>query len=441
MAEVERITQATVERTAPIPGRDVWVRERKLRGFALRVYPSGRRAFVLVLHRGGRGHVVIGEPGAPWKPDPATGAARVLTVDLARDEAIRLMGSQLDGKDPRTARDTSPTVPTLTAFSARYLEEWAEIEKAPRSVAEDRGLLKRHILPWGGTRRLDRLGPGDLTKLKAALRDKPVTFNRCRSLVSHMYGRAHAWGELPRSHPNPALEVPPYEERGRERALSPEELAAVGPALLLEEKEAPVAAAALRAIMLTGARPVELLPLLRTELKAALKAGVLVRPSLKVGRRRRRERPVYLNPFASTVLEEAPTVPGNPHVFPATGSNGRKETRGKALSISALEASWDRVCKYVAGWKRERRRWKAPEKPSGIDLSDVHVYDLRHTFGTIAGLLIEHPKHVQDLLGHSDFRTTQRYIHLSTDPLRAASERVGASISEAMKPKMGKAGD
>ncbi len=36
------------------------------------------------------------------------------------------------------------------------------------------------------------------------------------------------------------------------------------------------------------------------------------------------------------------------------------------------------------------------------------------------------------LLGHTRAETTRRYAHLSDDPLREASERIGATISAAL---------
>jgi site-specific recombinase XerD len=37
------------------------------------------------------------------------------------------------------------------------------------------------------------------------------------------------------------------------------------------------------------------------------------------------------------------------------------------------------------------------------------------------------------LLGHTQAQTTARYAHLADDPLRAASNAIGASIAAAMK--------
>ncbi len=39
------------------------------------------------------------------------------------------------------------------------------------------------------------------------------------------------------------------------------------------------------------------------------------------------------------------------------------------------------------------------------------------------------------LLGHSRVDTTHRYAHLADDPIREASERIGATISAALDGK------
>jgi site-specific recombinase XerD len=59
----------------------------------------------------------------------------------------------------------------------------------------------------------------------------------------------------------------------------------------------------------------------------------------------------------------------------------------------------------------------------------VRIHDLRHTYASIlasAGLSLPI---IGRLLGHTQAATTQRYAHLMDDPLRAATERVGALVS------------
>jgi integrase len=57
------------------------------------------------------------------------------------------------------------------------------------------------------------------------------------------------------------------------------------------------------------------------------------------------------------------------------------------------------------------------------------VHDLRHSYASIlasAGLSLPV---IGALLGHTQPGTTARYAHLFDDPLRAATERVGAIVT------------
>ena len=62
-------------------------------------------------------------------------------------------------------------------------------------------------------------------------------------------------------------------------------------------------------------------------------------------------------------------------------------------------------------------------------LTGVRIYDLRHTFAaTGAGGGLSLPL-IGRLLGHTQARTTQRYAHLADDPVRAAADKVAATIT------------
>ena len=74
-----------------------------------------------------------------------------------------------------------------------------------------------------------------------------------------------------------------------------------------------------------------------------------------------------------------------------------------------------------------KRPWRAICAQAG--LSSVRVHDLRHSYASIlasAGLSLPV---IGALLGHTQPGTTARYAHLFDDPLRAATERVGAIIT------------
>ena len=94
-----------------------------------------------------------------------------------------------------------------------------------------------------------------------------------------------------------------------------------------------------------------------------------------------------------------------------------------------------------AGGKDERPRadlkrpWATVAKAAGV--TGVRVHDLRHTHASVgAGSGLGLPI-IGKLLGHSQPATTARYAHVDADPLRRASERIGAVISAAMDARPG----
>ena len=168
-------------------------------------------------------------------------------------------------------------------------------------------------------------------------------------------------------HPNPARGITRYREQGRERFLTTDELARLGDALhegettgwpyLIDEtkptskfaqkdrmvKLDPFAAAAIRLLVLTGARLREVLHAKWSELD--LERGVCSLADSKTGRK-----PIYLGAAALAVIASLPRLHGNPHLIPGS-------IEGKPRV--SLDAPWAAVTK-AAG------------------LKGLRIHDLRH---------------------------------------------------------------
>ena len=74
-----------------------------------------------------------------------------------------------------------------------------------------------------------------------------------------------------------------------------------------------------------------------------------------------------------------------------------------------------------------KNNWTALRKAT--KLKDLRIHDLRHSYASqlvSAGFSLPI---IGALLGHTQPSTTHRYAHLQDDPLRAATERVGAIIA------------
>ena len=96
--------------------------------------------------------------------------------------------------------------------------------------------------------------------------------------------------------------------------------------------------------------------------------------------------------------------------------------------ITDIKKSWATVCR-AAGLGRMVTVKGAAGKPAEVWQGDARMHDLRHTY---ASILASHGLSlpiIGSLLGHTQAQTTQRYAHLMDDPLRAATERVGAVVS------------
>jgi len=68
-------------------------------------------------------------------------------------------------------------------------------------------------------------------------------------------------------------------------------------------------------------------------------------------------------------------------------------------------------------------------EPKMVWQTTVRLHDLRHTYASILASQGLSLPIIGALLGHTQPQTTARYAHLLDDPLRAATERVGALVT------------
>lgn len=398
-----KLTRELLRSRRAIEAGEVW--DTSCPGFYARHrgHEGSRWRYFLRYRRAGRiRHHAIAEDGAAVAVEACERLGLTLGAtwmpEAARKEAERVRGIVRHGLDP----DASRGVPTLRAFAVRFMAEHMALRKA-RTVEEYQGLMDRHLLPALGDFRLDRLDQAAVVRLARGLKAHPVTANRALAVLSSMYGRAAAWGLVPAG-ANPTRGVPRFREARRERFLSAEELGRLGAALRELEAEGAVsrhALAAVRLLLFTGARPSEVTGL-RWE-HVDLGRGVLNLPDSKTG-----QKVLYLNPPAAAILAELPRIEGDPRVF-------------VPHKRAAVEADLESV------WRRLRKR---------AALEGVRLYDAaRHGFASMAVAGGASLYLVGGLLGHRKVTTTQRYAHLSADPLRAVNDNVGARLSAALGDK------
>ena len=365
-------------------GKDTVYWDSALKGFGVRVYPSGARVYVVQTRGpGGTKRITVGRHG-------------VITTEEARRRAASMLVRIKAGEAPGPAHAArARRGPTVAELAERYLREHVAVHCKPRTAKAYRYLFERHILPALGKLPVGALSRRYVSGLHYKLRNTPCAANEAVAALSRMLNRAEAWGLVPAGR-NPCRHVVKYRRRRRERFLTEAEFRRIGRALAALEAEGRVpvhAAAALRLLMLTGCRCNEILTLRWDDVY--LDARELRLRDSKTG-----PRVVALSPAAARVLARLPRAAGNPWVV----AGRRPGTR-----LTHLAYYWYRV-----------------REPAG--LADVRLHDLRHSFASRALALGESLPMIGRLLGHSKLQTTARYAHLARDSVMESAARVATSI-------------
>ena len=211
-------------------------------GFGVRVYPTGRRAFVLSYRVGGRKRLItLGDYGP-------------ITLDQARDKALREKAKVTEGKDPLQGRQDRRQAPTVKNLADDYLERHAGPHKRSKSVRDDRAMLGGVVLPRLRNRKVAAVRRRDIETVHQAMKDTPYRANRVLSLLSKMFSLAVEWEWVER---NPVKGVRRFSEEKRERWLSTDELKRLSEALNKSPNQR--AANVIRMLLLTGARRSEVM--------------------------------------------------------------------------------------------------------------------------------------------------------------------------------------
>lgn len=387
--EMAKLTKTIVD-SAEQRARDYYLWDDQLKGFGVRITPTGRKSY-LVRYRVGGGRSAqqrkfrIGFHGSPW------------TVDAARKEAMRVLTEAAHGKDPADARALERQRTTFAAFSKRYIDEYATPKKKASSVAQDQLLMRVTLLPMLGQRNIRDITYADISKLHASLSKTPYKANRCIALLSKMFSLAEQWGVRDR-HSNPCRDITKYKERRRERFLSPDEIKRLAETLdrSCDRGVNPQSIAIIRLLLLTGARKSEIIGLEWSEVD--LPRRRLAKKDSKTG-----QKVIPISQPAADIIQRIPRLGDSPFVFPAARGNGHFQGLTK-------------------DWLNMRSR---------AGLEDVRLHDLRHTFASIS---IERGVPIAVLsriLGHASITTTERYAHLADDPLRGAVDEVSSALSMA----------
>jgi integrase len=434
-----KLTKRTVE-TASAPDAatsqdGVLIFDKEIRGFVLRVYPSGRKVFLYKYQ----------SPTDNRSRRLGLGTFPSTTAEEARARALSAAAAVEDGRDPKG--DDSDELQRRTmadAFPLYLAERLGKI--APRTMAEYERLWAVTLTPAFGAKRVSAVAEDAVARWHSERLGTPTLANRSVDLLSSFFSWAERRGYRAR-HTNPCVEVERYEEARKSRSLSADEYARLGsalsvaafvglaPAPTLQAQASgvsnarkakakgttrgpyktrapyqlpaspiltpahPSAVAALRFLVLTGWREDEAVTLRWDALN--MERGVAVLTDTKAGRS---ERP--LGQAALDVLRQLTRVEGNPFVFV-----GEREGR------------------HVGDLKRV---WLAVKHAARLEESAaLRLHDLRHSFTTVARDEMGLGDHViARLVGHTLSGQTSRYGEVRDATVRNAANGISSTIDQ-----------
>lgn len=402
-----KLTKALVEGVRIPERRETFLWDSELRGFGVRVMPTGLKTFILQYRNAeGRGRrLSIGRYG-------------VFTVEEARAEARILLGEVARGRDPMQMRQDTRSAPTVADICDWYLAEAEAGHLLGRSrrpikassLRMDRSRIERHIKPLIGRRQVRSLRTPDIERLQADIAAGATAMvrtsgrgrttsgglgaaSRSISTLHSLFEHAVRMGQI---ESNPARGVRRMASERRTRRLSSAEYIALGRAMRQAAKqgEDPVGLAAVRFLLLTGFRLNEAQKL---EWSWVDTDSFAVRfPDTKSGAQNR-----PIGAPALNLIHAQPKVDGNPYVFTSHWCNDHYKQVPDVIT---------RLCCIAR-------------------LENVTAHVFRHSLASAAGDLGFSDITIAGLLGHGARGVTQGYIHID-EGLRIAVEKVSKRIAD-----------
>ena len=210
-----KLTKRAVEAIKPEP-RDVFIWDAELRGFGVRVKPSGTRIYLVQYRDADRRtrRYAIGQHGR-------------LTAEQARGEAKALLGDIERGRNPSAERKAARAADadTVEAVAREFVARYAKPRL--RTWRETQRLLDKEVLPHWGKRPLAGITRRDVIELLDAIADRGAgyTANRVMACIRKLFNWA-----VDRSivDATPAARIErPGKETERNRVLTDAEIAAL----------------------------------------------------------------------------------------------------------------------------------------------------------------------------------------------------------------------
>jgi integrase len=373
-----KITKRTVDATQK-GERQVLLWDTDVKGFGLRVMPTGAKSYVYQYRIGGRGNptrrYTIGAHGA-FTPDKARQRAEELARMVAKGidplGAERAERADQAAERARVEREAvRASELAFAAYAERFLNSGLASDTRERTIEGYRGTLRNHVTPVLGSMTLPEIGKADVNRVLDGIpTDQPSVRRIAFAVMRLLFRWAKARDDIAAS---PIDDIkPPKSPASRDRVLRDEELAlALRAAAALEKPFGPF----FELLFATGQRRDEVAGLDWSELDRGAALWTLPGDRSKNGE----PNLVPLNRHAFAVLERlGATTVADKIVWP---KRGLVFTTNGETSISGYSRAKVRLDAKMVGIARQDAK-DAGEDPDAITLDDWRLHDARRTLAT-----------------------------------------------------------
>lgn len=349
------------------------LRDDKVKGLHLRATGQKKSFYLYYRTKGGK------------ERRPRLGDYPNMTLGAARTAAKAILGRVAAGEDPGGQWLEDRSALRMNDLFDRYIER--HVPKKKRG-AEDIRIIDKYLRPAVGSKALKEVDTDTVHTVFTRWTRRHGAFqaNRALAVMSKALSLAVAWRLAAPGFVNPCRGVERNKEPKRETYIRPEEarLIAAGIAAWPVERRF-----LFLLLALTGARPDEM-----CGKKIAIGGSDTIRLTEHKTARFGTERVIFLTPSIITAV---------------------KQERLEGVTLPTYSA-------LTQAWQRLRTRLK---------LEHIRLYDLRHTFASVALAQGKALDQIGGLLGHSSATTTKRYTHLMDDPRRQWANEIATDV-EAM---------
>jgi site-specific recombinase XerD len=302
----------------------------------------------------------------------------ILTPDIARKEAIRVLRAVTLGGDPSAERKVLRSAPTVSELCDEYQKR--DNGKKAATIRSDNSRIKLHIKPKLGRLKVTAVTSGDVEAFMHSL----SIGNQARAvgLLGAMFSYAMKRQLIA---VNPCVGVDKPKDVRRTRRLSDAEYAQLHRAIGVAN---PTFASVVTLLAVSGFRSGEARYLKWSEVDLPRQSAIL--EDTKTGQ--------SIRPLSKIAVEIIEAQPKNGiYVFGKPISNIRHQWRNLGMA------------------------------------KDISPHVLRHSFASLAADLGHSDNTIASLLGHSRASITSRYMHGSDKALIAAADSVGLETLRLMR--------